>query len=84
VLGAGPVYDAMMAGQSFRGEAVILGTPYYTAYQPVFSTGGDVIGIIYVGVERAKIVAVRNQVITVMAWSAFWPSCSPPRRPMRL
>jgi hypothetical protein len=26
VLGAGPVYDAMMAGQSFRGEAVILGT----------------------------------------------------------
>jgi methyl-accepting chemotaxis protein len=67
VLGAGAVYDAMMAGQSFRGEAVILGTPYYTAYQPVFSTSGDVIGIIYVGVERAKIVAVRNQVITVMA-----------------
>ena len=67
VLGAGSVYDAMMAGRAYRGEAVILGTPYYTAYQPVFSTGGDVIGIIYVGVERAKIVAVRNQVITVMA-----------------
>jgi methyl-accepting chemotaxis protein len=67
VLGAGPVYDAMMAGDGFRGEAVILGTPYFTAYQPVFSDAGDVIGIIYVGVQRAKIVAVRNQVITVMA-----------------
>ncbi len=67
VLGAGPVYDAMMAGEGFRGEAVILGTPYFTAYQPVFSDSGSVIGIIYVGVQRAKIVAVRNEVITVMA-----------------
>lgn len=67
VLGAGAVYDAMMAGESFRGEAVILGIPYFTAYQPVFAANGDVIGIIYVGVERAKIVALRNQIITVMA-----------------
>lgn len=67
VLGAGAVYDAMMAGRGFRGEAVILGTPYFTAYQPVFSDIGDVIGIIYVGVQRSKIVAVRNQVVTVMA-----------------
>ncbi len=67
VLGTGAVYDAMMAGQGFRGEAVILGTPYFTAYQPVFSDTGNVIGIIYVGVQRSKIVAVRNQVITVMS-----------------
>lgn len=65
-LGAGAVYDAMIAGRNYRGEAVILGTPYYTAYEPVFNPAGEVIGIIYVGVERAKIDAIRNEVIFVM------------------
>ena len=38
---AAPVYE----GQTFRGEAVILGKAYYTIYAPIFSTDGKVIGI---------------------------------------
>jgi methyl-accepting chemotaxis protein len=61
-LGAGAVYDSMMAGQGFRGQATILGKDYFTAYQPVFTPEGETIGILYVGVEKAAIIATRNTV----------------------
>ena len=35
-----PVHRALSAGETFRGEAVILGTPYYTIYQPILSPRG--------------------------------------------
>lgn len=50
-----PVFAAMQRGETFRGEAVILGKPYLTVYQPVFGPDSDVIGILYVGVERTVI-----------------------------
>ena len=50
-----PVHAAMMRGETFRGEAVILGLPYLTVYQPVFDSQGQTIGIFYVGVARSAI-----------------------------
>ena len=50
-----PVHAAMMKEQTFRGEAVILGNPYYTVYEPILSRSGDVIGIFYVGVDRSVV-----------------------------
>ena len=64
-LGAGSVYDSMMAGQGFRGQATILGKDYFTAYQPVFTPEGETIGILYVGVEKAAIIATRNTVLMI-------------------
>ena len=64
-LGAGAVYDSMMAGQGFRGQATILGKDYFTAYQPVFTPEGETIGILYVGVEKAAIIATRNTVLMI-------------------
>jgi hypothetical protein len=32
----GAVYPVLTKGETFRGEAVILGTPYYTIYEPIF------------------------------------------------
>jgi len=64
-LGAGAVYDTMMAGRGFRGEATILGKDYFTAYQPIFTPNGEAIGILYVGVEKSAIIATRNQVMFV-------------------
>ncbi|MCR9072589.1 MAG: methyl-accepting chemotaxis protein [Alphaproteobacteria bacterium] len=54
----GAVYKIVRDGNTFLGQAVILGTPYYTVYQPIFSTGGDVIGILYAGVQKERIEAV--------------------------
>jgi methyl-accepting chemotaxis protein len=46
----GPAYDALFKeGKPFRGEAKILGVPYFTAYNPIIDAGGKTIGAIYVG-----------------------------------
>ena len=50
-----PVHATMMAGQTFRGEAVILGRPYYTLYQPIMGADGRPVGIFYVGVDRTVV-----------------------------
>ena len=67
VLGAGPVYDAMMRRESFRGEATILGVDYFTAYEPILDPAGQPIGILYVGVKKAEVMAVRNALALMLA-----------------
>lgn len=58
-LARGPVYDTVLGrGQTYRGEADILGTTYFTAYDPLKDTRGDVIGILYVGVQKASYFAI--------------------------
>ncbi|MDF1609673.1 methyl-accepting chemotaxis protein [Hoeflea sp. YIM 152468] len=57
----GAVYPVLTAGKTFRGEAVILGTPYYTIYEPIYSPSGDTIGILYAGVRSADIDAIASQ-----------------------
>lgn len=54
----GAVYGVVREGKTFLGQAVILGTPYYTVYEPIFSTAGDVVGILYAGVQKDRIEAV--------------------------
>jgi methyl-accepting chemotaxis protein len=47
---AGPVIAQIRKDDSFYGVVDILGTPYVTGYEPIFSAGdGSVIGIWYVG-----------------------------------
>ncbi len=52
---ASPAYEPLMAGKSYFGEATIAGRPYYTAYQPVVDEGGKTVGVLYVGVDRARV-----------------------------
>jgi len=53
-LARGPVYDAVLTrGQPMRGEAMILGQPYFAAYDPIRNPSGDVVGILFVGVAKA-------------------------------
>src|SRR3990167_4886962 len=54
-LAKGPVYDTVLKnGKPYRGQADILGIPYFTAYDPIISASGQVIGILYVGVKKAE------------------------------
>jgi methyl-accepting chemotaxis protein len=60
-LAPGPVHDALfVAGQPFRGEAEILGTPFYTAYDPIKDAAGKTIGVLYVGIPKAEFVSSIN------------------------
>ena len=45
-------------GQPFRGEAEILGETYLTAYDPIISADGKVLGVLYVGLKKADYLAV--------------------------
>ena len=61
----GAVYPVILQGETYRGQAVILGTSYYTIYKPIFSPSGDVIGILYAGVQASKIDAISEKI----AWT---------------
>ncbi|WP_180966697.1 methyl-accepting chemotaxis protein [Cohaesibacter celericrescens] len=68
----GAVYPIIASGKSFVGEAVILGIPYYTLYQPIFSPSNDVVGILYVGIERSNVEAVLGDVSSQMLlWASI-------------
>ncbi|MDR6787581.1 methyl-accepting chemotaxis protein [Sphingomonas sp. BE138] len=49
-------------GRSYRGRADILGTNYFTAYDPIKDAGGHVVGILYVGIPAADFLAGMHQV----------------------
>ncbi|MGE0847352.1 MAG: methyl-accepting chemotaxis protein, partial [Flavobacteriaceae bacterium] len=51
----GAVYPVVTRGETFLGEAVILGLPYYTIYEPIFDAAGKVLGILYAGVQKDRL-----------------------------
>ncbi|HTJ59219.1 MAG TPA: methyl-accepting chemotaxis protein [Devosiaceae bacterium] len=59
-------YDAMRAGAPFVGDALILGTPYYTRYQPIFDPHGAVVGILFVGIEKQRIDAAVDENVRLL------------------
>jgi methyl-accepting chemotaxis protein len=40
-----------------------LGVPYFTAYDPILDSAGNVIGVLYVGIEKKKFFAVIHDVV---------------------
>ena len=46
---SGPVFPIIQKGEAYYGDAMILGKPYVTGYDPIRDAAGNVIGIYYVG-----------------------------------
>ena len=54
----GPAFEAIFKkGEGFRGETLILGIPYLTAYDPIRDGAGNIIGALYVGVKKSVFLA---------------------------
>ena len=71
-LAAGQARDMVLGeGKPFRGEADILGQPYFTAYDPIRDDAGNVIGILYVGIPKEEVLSAIKSVRTSMAAAAF-------------
>jgi len=67
-LAKGPVYDAVLGrGESYRGEAKILGRPFFVAYDPIKDAAGQVIGVLYVGVPQADYFQPVYRQLTLLA-----------------
>ncbi len=69
----GPAYDAVFKeGKPYRGEAKILGVPYFTAYDPIRNARGETIGVVYVGIQKSEFFAVLDKMkLVVVGLSAF-------------
>ncbi|WP_439598883.1 methyl-accepting chemotaxis protein [Falsiroseomonas sp.] len=63
VLGPGPAREAIRRGEAYRGEAMILGLPYLTIYEPIRDAGGRQVGILFVGLD---LVAAQAQATAAM------------------
>jgi len=76
----GPAYEALFhQGKPYRGEAIILGIPYFTAYDPIRDPSGKVIGALYVGIQKSNFFSTYDDmrfkaivvVLLLMAFFAF-------------
>jgi len=65
-----PGQAMLRRGEAYKGPAILFGRRFYTAYQPVFSPAGKVIGIVYVGIPTAQLDAMLWQAIGAMAIAA--------------
>ncbi|WP_224981979.1 PAS domain S-box protein [Geomonas agri] len=61
----GPAFDALFQkGTFYRGEAPILGTDYFTAYDPIKDDRGQVIGALYVGIKKSEFFQLYDDIKT--------------------
>lgn len=58
-----PVVDAIIHGQAYHGRAYVVNAWYLTAYQPMHSATGELIGMLYVGVPLKAVEARVRQAI---------------------
>ncbi len=67
-LAPGPVHEAVLGrGESFRGEATILGVPHLALYEPIRDADGRVVGIVYAGVKKSDYYALIDRIRTKSA-----------------
>ncbi|HEY5798154.1 MAG TPA: methyl-accepting chemotaxis protein, partial [Bosea sp. (in: a-proteobacteria)] len=65
-LAPGAAYDAVFKQRAtYSGAADILGTPYFTIYEPIIQkSDNSVIGVLYVGIKQQDFMAVISEMIT--------------------
>ncbi|CAN5213765.1 Cache 3/Cache 2 fusion domain-containing protein [soil metagenome] len=65
-----PGQPVIRSGLAYKGPATLFGKSFMTAYQPVFDTGGKIIGILYVGIPTAPLDAMLLHAMTLMTIAA--------------
>jgi len=50
-----PVYRNILSAQPYHGRAFVVDRWYLTAYEPLFDSGENVIGAIYVGIDQSSL-----------------------------
>ncbi|WP_170149574.1 methyl-accepting chemotaxis protein [Rhodoplanes roseus] len=69
----GPAHDAVLVrGEAYRGEADILGEPYFTAYDPIKDAAGATVGVLFVGVKQSEFFSVLDALVRGIALQALF------------
>ena len=58
--------DILERGQSFSGNAQILGIPYVTYYQPILDSSQKPVGVLFAGKSETVALATRNQSLVTL------------------
>jgi methyl-accepting chemotaxis protein WspA len=62
---ANPVVAAVMSGNTFRGRAYVVNAWYITAYEPIKTDSGEIIGVLYVGVQQESVESLRKAIVDI-------------------
>jgi methyl-accepting chemotaxis protein len=65
-----PAQAIIRHGQAYKGPAMLFGSRFYTAYQPVFNPAGKIIGALYVGIAMTELDGMLVQAVVAMAVAA--------------
>ncbi|KQP52591.1 methyl-accepting chemotaxis protein [Methylobacterium sp. Leaf108] len=66
-----PAQVKLRAGTDYRGRATLFGREFFTVYQPTFDGGGQVNGVLFVGLPLDPYTALYRSTMTTMALAAF-------------
>ena len=66
------VYERVVVnGEQFVGRAYVVNNWYIAAYEPIRSYGGDIIGLLYVGILEQKYTDIKNQTMQIFLLISF-------------
>ncbi len=66
------VYEQVVVnGQQYVGRAYVVNNWYISAYEPIRDYGGDIIGILYVGILEQKYTDIKNQTMQIFLVITF-------------
>jgi len=60
-----PVVATVLKGETYHGRAYVVNAWYITAYEPMKDAGGNIIGMLYVGVKQEAVTALRDSIMGI-------------------
>jgi hypothetical protein len=67
-----PVVSTILKGETFHGRAFVVDSWYITAYKPLFSKDGDMIGMLYTGMKEQDLTELADAILkTRLGQSGF-------------
>jgi len=63
--GANPIVQAVLNGKMFQGRAFVVNAWYVTAYEPIKDASGEVVGMLYVGVQEESASSLREAIMAM-------------------
>ena len=58
-----PVVQSILRGEVFKGRAFVVNAWYITAYEPIYDTKHEVIGMLYVGIPQENVKNLRQAIM---------------------